>query len=51
MLVRVIYNVVFIFNEGNNALAMLRTGVWWGSVYCSITLILRAARVVAAKDL
>jgi hypothetical protein len=48
---RVLYNLIFIFNERSNALAVARTGVWGGSVYCSITLLLRAARVLAAKGL
>lgn len=51
VLLRLIYNVVFIFNEKNNLLATVRTGVWGGSVYCSITLLLRAARLLAAKGL
>ncbi|KIW02717.1 uncharacterized protein PV09_06151 [Verruconis gallopava] len=51
LLFRAIYVVVYIANSSNNLLATLRTGVWGGSVYCSITLLLRAAKLLAAKNL
>jgi hypothetical protein len=46
---RVLYNLLFILNGDSDALATVRTAVWGGSVYSSIALLLRAARVLKAK--
>ncbi|RDI85359.1 hypothetical protein Vi05172_g4825 [Venturia inaequalis] len=47
---RLVYNIIFIIG-GNNAIALLRTIVWGGSVYTSISLLLKSSRVLAAKGL
>jgi uncharacterized MAPEG superfamily protein len=48
--VRVAYNAIFILGE-SEGLAGLRTLIWGGSVYSSISLLLKSANVLAAKGL
>ncbi|KAF2436749.1 hypothetical protein EJ08DRAFT_728485 [Tothia fuscella] len=47
---RIVYNAIFILGE-SQGIAALRTLVWGGSVYSSISLILKAANTLAAKGL